>query len=119
HLTQAARPTHHPTTVTSLSPLPNSTLDALPPSIIAIFARELDATSVSGDTFSLSRSGGDGTFDDGNETVVSPASVAVPLDNPSTAVMDLSGVPTVADTYRGRLAGPGPVPILDPHDKPS
>ncbi len=106
-------PPSAPLRVTSLSPLPDSTLDALPPSIIAMFDRELDATSITAQSFTLTASGGDGTFDDGNETVVTPASVGVSPSNPASAVMDLAGVTSADDTYRVRLAGDAPAPILD------
>src|SRR5690606_13755121 len=106
-------PPSAPLRVTSLSPLPDSTLEALPASIIAVFDRELDATSVTPDTFTLTASGGDGTFDDGNETEIAAASVEIAAGNPASAVLDLGGVDAGDDTYRVRLAGDGPVVILD------
>jgi hypothetical protein len=102
-----------PVRVTSLTPLPDQVLEAMPASIIALFDRELDATSVTVDTFTLVRSGGDGTFDDGSEVPVAAASVGVPNDNPLSAVLDLTGAEDAADTYRVRLAGTGPTAILD------
>jgi hypothetical protein len=109
---QGSAPTA-PIRVTSLAPLPDQVLEAMPASIIALFDRELDATSVTADTFTLVRSGGDGTFDDGNEVPIAASSVGVPADNPLSAVLDLTGADGVADTYRVRLAGGGPTAILD------
>jgi hypothetical protein len=109
----APAPPDDPITVTSLSPLPDSVEDMLPASIMAVFDRELDATSVTTATFVLERSGGDGTFGDGNEAAITPVSVTVPVANPMTAVMDLAGVVSAEDTYRVTLAGSGAANILD------
>ncbi len=109
------QPPSAPLRVTSLSPLPETTLETFPAAIIAVFDRELDATSITADTFTLTASGGDGTFDDGNELAVTAASVGVGVaqNPPTSAVMDLNGVTASDDTYRVRLAGEGPVAILD------
>lgn len=107
-----ATPPSEPVRVSSLSPVPDSTLSQLPGTIMAVFDRELDASSVNGTTFIVERSGGDGTFGDGNEVAVS-GTVSVPAANPMTAVFDLGGVASVADTYRVRLIGTGPAVIQD------
>jgi len=106
-----AMPTE-PIRVSSLSPLPGSSFTTLPGSITAIFDRDLDAGSVTNASFTLERSGGDGTFSDGNETALA-LSPTVPLANPATASADLSTLASVADTYRVRLLGTGGAPILD------
>ncbi|HEX5420983.1 MAG TPA: hypothetical protein VFY39_13365, partial [Gammaproteobacteria bacterium] len=110
--TAPAAPPAAPIRVTSLSPLPDSTLEQLPTSIMVVFDREVDASSVTASTFMLERSGGDGSFSEGNEVVVT-APVSVPAANPSTAVMDLSMVQSVPDTYRVILVGTGAATILD------
>ncbi|HEX6999031.1 MAG TPA: hypothetical protein VF322_12890 [Gammaproteobacteria bacterium] len=102
-----------PIRVSSLSPLPGSTVSALPASIIAMFDREPNAATVNVATFLVDRSGGDGSFAEGNEVPVMAASVTVPIANPRSAVFDLTGVPSVEDTYRVRLLGSGPSVILD------
>ena len=104
---------NEPIRVTSLSPLPDSTLDSLPPSVIAIFDREPVAATVNALTFIVERSGGDGSFTDGNEVAITAASVTVPLNNPTSAVFDLTGVAPIEDTYRIRLLGSGPSMIQD------
>jgi hypothetical protein len=108
-----AAPPAAPIRVSSLSPLPDSSLDQLPLSVMAVFDREVDSASVTADTFTLVRSGGDGTFDDGNEVIVAADSVTVPSMNTSTAVMDLTTAQSVPDTYRITLVGTGPATILD------
>jgi hypothetical protein len=101
-----------PVRVTSLSPLPDGSFIELPGSITAVFDRELDAASVTPGSFVLERSGGDGSFGDGNEVAIA-LDPSVPLANPETAVADLGSVASVADTYRIRLIGTGGAPILD------
>lgn len=106
-------PPTEPIRVSSMSPLPDASESTLPMNVRAMFDRELDATSVDATTFTLVRSGGDGTFGDGNDVTVTPDSVMVPQANPQTAVMDLSSVASVNDTYRVTLAGSGAAVIQD------
>lgn len=108
-----AMPPSSPVRVSSMSPLPGSVEPMLPTSIMAIFDREIDATSLNTTTFLVDRSGGDGSFNDGNEVGITPVSATVPAANPSSAVLDLTGVVSVEDTYRVRLIGTGPATILD------
>jgi hypothetical protein len=105
-------PTTNPVRVSSLSPLPGASVAALPMSVMAIFDRELNASTVDATTFRVQRSGGDGTFGDGNEVDIAPVSVTVPLANPLTAVFDMSSATPVNDTYRVTLVGTGTA-ILD------
>jgi hypothetical protein len=102
-----------PVRVTSLVPAPSSTEPTLPASITAVFDRELNAPSIGTTTFVLDRSGGDGSFTEGNEVAVTATAVSVPLGNVISAVMNLSGVASVNDTYRVTLRGAGPAAILD------
>jgi hypothetical protein len=102
-----------PVRVTSLSPAPSSVANVLPSSITATFDRDANAPSVTTATFTLDRSGGDGTFGNGNDVAIAPSAVTVPLANPRTAVMQLAGVTSVTDTYRVTLVGTGPATILD------
>ena len=102
-----------PIRVTSLTPLPDEVLPMAPMSVMAVFDRELDATSVNATTFLVERSGGDGTFGDGDEVAIVPVSVTVPGANPTTAVFDMSTAPPVEDVYRVTLVGTGPATILD------
>ena len=112
-LQMPAPPPLAPVRVTSLSPLPNSTVAMTPLSVMAVFDRELAAPSVDQTTFLIERSGGDGTFGDGNEIAITPVSVTVPLANPMTAVFDMSTSPMANDTYRVTLVGTGAATIQD------
>ncbi len=106
-------PVAGPIRVTSLSPLPNAVLTAGPTQIIAGFDRPLDAATVNLNTFTLTASGGDGTFADGNEVLITAAAISVPGANPQSAVFDLTGVVLADDTYRITLRGNGASVIMD------
>ena len=112
-LAAPAPPPTGPIRVSSLAPLPGSTQSMPPMTIMAIFDRELDATSVDATTFLVTRSGGDGNFGNGNEVAITPVSVAVPAANRLTAVFDMSTSPPIEDTYRVTLIGTGAATIRD------
>lgn len=100
-----------PVRVSSLSPAPGAALDTAPASIIAGFNREVDASTVNTNTFILTASGGDGAFNNGNETQITAASIT--LANPQSAVFDLTGVALSDDTYEVTLEGTGASIIMD------
>jgi hypothetical protein len=102
-----------PIRVTSVSPEPSSAVDTLPASITIGFDRELNAPSVTAATFTLVRAGADGMLGTTDDVAIAPASIAVPLANPRSAVMDLRGVAPVLDRYAIALAGTSPAAILD------
>ena len=99
--------------VSSMSPLPGSTVTTLPASITVAFDREVNATTVDTTTFRLERSGGDAVFGNGNDVAITPASVTVPAANTHSAVMSLTNVAAANDTYRITLSGSGAAKILD------
>jgi hypothetical protein len=99
--------------VSSMSPLPSSTVTSLPASITVSFDREVNATTVDATTFRLDRSGGDGVFGNGNDVAITPASVTVPAANTQSAVMSLAGVAPANDTYRVTVSGSGAAKVLD------
>ena len=102
-----------PIRITSLSPAPGAMLTVAPQNITAIFDRDPDASTVNVNTFVVEGSGGDGSFSDGNETILNAASISVPGANPTTAVFDLTGVLFPDDAYRVQLFGDGASVILD------
>jgi len=103
-------PSSNPIRLTSLSPIPGSTLSTAPANIVAMFDRELDVSTVNAMTFLLESSGGDATFDDGNETTIDASAISA---NPTTATFDLAGVSLANDTYRVRLLGSGASIVMD------
>lgn len=111
-LPDSGGPSAMPPTVTSLTPDPGSVIASLPAEISAGFDQEIDASTINESTFTLVRSGGDGQFSNGNETVIVAASVMLSAVNPRLAIMDLSGVAAVEDAYRVTLHGSGASMIL-------
>ena len=99
--------------VTSLSPTPGSDLANSPGDIIAMFDRELDATTVNANTFIVEGSGGDGTFGDGNEVQITANTITTPNASPMSATFGLGGAVLADDTYRVSLRGDGASVILD------
>ncbi len=106
-------PSTTPIRVTSLSPIPGSVLTAAPTQIVAMFDRELDVSTINTMTFVLTASGGDGTFGDGNEVVITPTSITTPATTPMSATMDIAAAALGDDTYRVQLFGSGASMILD------
>ena len=108
----AAGPSDSPPVIVSLSLMPDIASGASLAQIVAAFDQDMDASTIHTMTFVLLRSGGDGKFDDGNESVVVPASVSLSTVNARLATMDLSGVTVIADRYRVTLRGSGSSTIL-------
>ena len=106
-------PSTNPIRVTSLSPPPNSNLTASPASIIAMFDRELDVSTVNSLTFILQGSGGDGSFGEMNDVAITATSITAAGAMPMSATFDLSGMVLADDTYRVRLLGDGASIIMD------
>ncbi len=102
-----------PPVIVSLIPDPDSVLGNFPPDITAGFDQDIDASTINDVTFTLIRSGGDGTFGDGNEEAITAASVALSGMNPRLAIMDLTGVSAIEDRYQVTLHGSGANIILD------
>lgn len=111
--TDDRRPSSAPIRVASLSPAPGAALTSAPASIIAMFDRELDTSTVNANTFVLEASGGDGSFTEGNESAVTATAITTPNMNPMSATFDLSGASLADDTYRVTLRGSGASIIQD------
>ncbi len=105
-------PASGPIRVTSLSPASLAVLAVPPGQIIAGFDRDLDTSTVNLNTFILTASGGDGTFDGNEPPILSPL-ISVPAINQQSAVFDLTGVAMADDVYRVTLRGTAPSMIMD------
>lgn len=102
-----------PPTVISLIPGPAEITSDFPVQITAGFDADIDAATVNAQTFLLARSGGDGLFGNGNDQAVVASSISLSPLNARLAVMDLSGVTAIDDSYRVTLKGNGPNVISD------
>jgi len=101
-----------PPAVTSVEPQADSVLAAFPEFISVGFDRGMDASTVNAMTFVLSASGGDGSFDDGNEQVIDALSVTLSAVNPRLATMRFAAGAGGADSYRLAVSGSGPNILL-------
>lgn len=100
-----------PPVVVSLEPAPGSTLAALPAEIVIGFSKDIDASTIDAMTFILERSA-DGTFGNGNDLRLAPASVAASASNPRVVIVELAGIDPAEDTYRLTVHGSGPNLVL-------
>jgi hypothetical protein len=78
-----------------------------------MFDRELDVSTVNSMTFVLTASGGDGTFNDGNESVIAPTAITTPAMTPMSATMNIAAAALADDTYRVDILGSGASVLLD------
>jgi parallel beta-helix repeat protein len=97
--------------VTGISPAPDEVLSSEPTEILVTFSKEIDASTVNATNFILLASGGDGTFDDGNETPVTLNSVTRIATN--IVKMDLFGVSLPDDAYEVSVLGESGFKALD------
>jgi hypothetical protein len=91
--------------VTGLSFAPGVVMISSPASIEATFNVAIDPATATGDSVVLEAAGGDGTFGDGNEVLVTAATVAMTYSN--VVEVDLSSATLPADTYRLTISGGG------------
>ncbi|GFE80495.1 hypothetical protein GCM10011487_24950 [Steroidobacter agaridevorans] len=78
---------------------------------------ELDATLLQSSVIELRASGGDGTFDSGNERAV-PVDATVRSDRPSVLAITPRLAPLSADSYELRISGTDPVAMADLQARP-
>lgn len=102
-----------PISVAGMSPVPGAVLSASPLMVTISFDRAPDASTIHAGTIRVEASGGDTTFDDGNEVIVVANSVSVPESNPRSAVLDLSGQVLADDIYRVTVSGTGALFVMD------
>jgi len=89
-----------PFSVLTVSPATDAVLADGPEHVVLSFSNALDHTRLDARHFALQASGGDGTFNDGNEVNV-PFSLDPPSTaNPATVVLDLATDELADDRYR-------------------
>jgi len=101
------------TRIQAIAPLENETLAAPPRELLVAANDELDVSLLGAGTVTLMRSGGDGSFDDGNDIIVQNPEIAVRSLTPTVLAIRLRDNEWVADTYQLRIAGRGPVVMTD------
>jgi len=92
-------------------PAPDAFVTGTPSRIAVQLGTDAAAASVDAATFRVLRSGGDGTFHDGNEVAIEAVSVLHPVAD--TYVFDFGGQTLPPDVYQVVLAGRGAGGALD------
>lgn len=108
-----APPIGTPPRVVSMSPAADSTVDTLPTQVTIGFDQDVDASTLNAMTVRLQRSGGDGSFGEGNEVLIAATGVMLSPMNARLAIVDLSAVASVDDDYELAVLGSGLSVVLN------
>ena len=100
-----------PATLLAVS-LPQPTMSAgmAGPIVVAADA-ELDTSLIHAGNVTMTRSGGDGSFAEGNETPVDRIAIRITMLAPTVMAISMPDDALVADRFQLRVAGSGPAPI--------
>lgn len=106
-----------PATLLAVSPAADAMLDRAPNEVVVASANELDTSLLQTGAISVLASGGDGSFDEGNEVAVA-VQVTVRSQSPTTLVLTKPDGPFGPDSYRVRIAGSGALAASDLDGRP-
>jgi hypothetical protein len=99
--------------VVHVDPAPGSGVSHAQTTIRIDFSQALDPASLTPSAITLVRSGGDGTFNDGNEVVVTPTSVT--MLSPFSILMGIDASSAPDDLYQLTVSGSGASALTDVH----
>jgi hypothetical protein len=102
-----------PATLLAVSPANDEILDRGPAEIVVASANAIDTTLIQTGALTVIRSGGDGSFDDGNEVALDSMQVAVRSLEPTVLVVTKADGQWVPDSYRLTIAGSGSLAAAD------
>lgn len=103
-----------PMQVRAVAPPAGAMLNPAQPEILLQAAGTLDVATLTNDTVTLTRSGGDGTFGDGNDVAMGPVQIEVRSLQPTVLAVKLApGNTFVPDRYQLTLSGHGAQPVRD------
>lgn len=102
-----------PATLSAVSPFEDQIVEGAPREIIVQSAAALDTTSINLASVSLARSGGDGSFAEGNEIPVTPLAIDVLSTEPTVVSIKIAPAEWIPDSYRLTVAGDGSVAVGD------
>lgn len=102
-----------PATIAAVDPLDEQILEQPPREILLSSNAALDTTALHSASVTLLRSGGDGSFAEGNEITVAPARIDVRSLEPTVLAIQLERDAWVPDSYRLSIAGSGSLAIAD------
>ena len=97
--------------VDTTDPEDGASMEAGPDAVTVTFNQAVLASGISASSVTLTGSGGDGTFNDGNEDLIVADAVALNFVDASIAELDLSSVTLAEDTYRLMVIGTGSEPV--------
>ena len=108
-----AAPDVMPMQVHAVTPPPGTMLNPDRPEILLEAAGTLDIATLTDASVTLVRSGGDGTFGDGNEVVMRPVEMEVRSLRPTVIALRLGSGAFVPDRYQLTVSGHGTQPVRD------
>jgi len=102
-----------PATLSAVTPLEQQIIEGEPNEIIVQSQAALDTTSINIGSVALERSGGDGSFDEGNEIAVTPTGIEVLSAEPTVIAIKIAPDQWAPDSYRLTVAGEGSIAVGD------
>ena len=99
--------------LTAVAPLDEQIVDSPPGEILLSSDGALDTTAFNTGSVTLSRSGGDGSFDEGNEVALAPSSFDVRSVDPTVIAIKIAPAELRPDSYRLSIAGNGALAVTD------
>ena len=97
------------TSLQSIAPLESQQLLEPPREILIAADGELDTSLLDSGVVTLTRSGGDGTFNDGNDVALENVELTVRSVSPTVIALRVPATQWIPDRYELRLAGHGPL----------
>lgn len=102
-----------PATISAVDPLADQIMESPPREILVSSDAALDTSAIHAGSITLTRSGGDGSFAEGNEVAVAPLSFEVRSVEPTVIAIQLAPDQWTPDSYRLNVAGAGATAIAD------
>ena len=102
-----------PATISAIAPLDQQIIDSPPGEIIVSSAAALDTTAFNAASVVLKRSGGDGSFEEGNEIAIAPMTLEVLSSEPTVISIKLAPNQWAPDSYQLTVAGAGSIAVGD------
>jgi hypothetical protein len=102
-----------PATIAAVDPFAEQIMDSPPREILVSSDAALDTSAIHAGTVTLMRSGGDGSFTEGNEVAVAPLRFEVRSVEPTVIAIQLAPDQWIPDSYQLNVAGAGAIAITD------
>jgi hypothetical protein len=109
----AATSTAAPATIIGVDPQRDQILDRPPREILLSSDAALDTSALQAGAVTLMRSGGDGSFAEGNEVTIAPLRIDVRSLEPTVIAIEIAPQDWTPDSYRLSVAGAGSIAMSD------